>query len=184
MPVGDTPTLGPTFCRIYAHRRHSCFGVIMQSFPVIGGPVDLRCMISGDLERVVGGSQQRPPSRRIRPGAASACRGGVLAGRANRRTPGALSPVPQSGERGPGSPVIGDTSLETYIRRTLDSLVEIREAVERRGFPARLGQYYSSKLGLRRQEALRIWLGDYPKVAEERKAAGVGPAFCGAALFE
>ena len=46
------------------------------------------------------------------------------------------------------------------------------------------GQYYSGNLGLGRQKSQRVWRGDYPRIAEERRAAGLGPGFGGAAMFE
>jgi hypothetical protein len=79
---------------------------------------------------------------------------------------------------------IADTSLETYIRRTRESLVEIREAMTKKSLAVGLGQYYSDKLGLGRQRSRRVWLGDYPRIAEERRAAGLGPGLGGAAVFE
>jgi hypothetical protein len=79
---------------------------------------------------------------------------------------------------------IADTSLAAYIRRTLEALVEIREAMNRRSLAAGLGQYYARTLGLQSRKSQQVWLGDYPKIAEERRAAGLGAGFRGAAFLE
>ena len=47
-----------------------------------------------------------------------------------------------------------------------------------------LSQYYARTLGLQRRRSQLVWLGDYPKIAEERRAAGLGPGFRGAAPIE
>ena len=184
-PVGDTPTHPPTFCRIYAPRRHGCFGVIMQSFPAIGGPIELRCMLNGHLEDGwsvgVANGQPLPASAFVR----------------RPRAIGASVPAAPPAEllsrflrfrdqvcADLGLRPIADTSLETYIRRTLESLVDIREAMTKKSLVVGLGQYYSGQLGLGRRKSQRVWLGDYPRIAEERRAAGLGPGFGGAAMFE
>ena len=184
-PIADSPTYPPNFSRIYAHRRQGCFGIIMQPFPSIGGPIELRCMLSGYLDDgwSVGVSNGKPL-------AASAL---VRRPRAIGVSLPAASPAEllarflQFRDRACtdlGVRPIADTSLEMFIQRTLDNLVEIREAMKKRNFAAGLGQYYSRKLGLQRQKAQLAWLGDYPKIAEERKAAGLGPGFCGAEMLE
>lgn len=184
-PVGDTPTQPPTFCRIYAHRRHGCFGVIMQSFPAIGGPIELRCLLNGHLEDgwSVGVANGQPLAasafvRRPRAIGASlpAAPPAELLARFLRFRDQVCGDL--------GLRPIADTSLETYIRRTLEGLVEIREAMAKKSLAVGLGQYYSRKLGLGRQKSQLVWLGDYPRIAEERKAAGLGPGFGGAVMFE
>jgi len=184
-PVGDTPTHPPTFCRIYAHRRHGCFGVIMQWFPAMGGPIELRCLLNGHLEDgwSVGVANGQPLAasafvRRPRAIGASlpAAPPAELLARFLRFRDQVCADL--------GLRPIADTSLETYIRRTLESLVEIREAMTKKSLAVGLGRYYSGKLGLGRQRSQRVWLGDYPRIAEERKAAGLGPGFGGDAMFD
>jgi hypothetical protein len=184
-PVADSPTHPPSFCRIYAHRRQACFGVIMQSFPAIGRPIDLRCMLNGYLDDgwSVGASNGQPLA------ASAFVRRPRAIGVSLPEAPPAelLARFLQFRDRvcaDLGLRPITDTSLETYIRRTLESLAEIREAMKKRSLAVGLGQYYSRKLGLRRQKSQLVWLGDYPKSAEERKAAGLGPGFSGATMFE
>ena len=144
----------------------------MQSFPAIGGPIGLRCMLNGYLEDgwSVGVSNGQPL-------AASAF---VRRSRAIGISQPAAAPT----ELLPrflqfrdqvcadlGLRPIADTSLATYIRRTLESLAEIREAMDRKSLVMGLGQYYARALGLQRRRSQLVWLGDYPRIAEERRAA-------------
>ena len=163
-PIADSPTHPPSFCRIYADRRHACFGILLQVFPRSGGPIELRCMLNGYLDEgwSVGVSNGQPL-------AASALR--FLAFRDRVCTDLGLRPM-------------ADTSLATYIQRTLESLGEISAAMKKKNMAVGLGQFYSRKLGLASKESQRVWLGDYPTLAEKRREAGVGPGFGGAALFE
>jgi hypothetical protein len=79
---------------------------------------------------------------------------------------------------------IADTSLAEYIRQTQGTLVEIAAAMKRKNIAVGLGQYYSRQLRLASKRSQNVWLGDYPKVAEERRVAGLGPGFTGADLYE
>lgn len=183
-PVADTPAQVPSFCRIYAHRRHGCFGVLMQSFPALGGPIDLRCMLNAQLDD--GWS-------------AGASNGTPIAAAHFVRRPRAVG-FSRPGEpvdallarflrfRGQVSSDLGirpqvDTSLEAYIRLTIESLSEIREAMAKRSLVPDLVRYYLRTAGVG-EKAQLVWLGDYPKVAGQRKAAGLGPGFSGTAVLE
>ena len=184
-PIADSPTHPPSFCRIYAHRRHACFGILLQVFPRSGGPIELRCMLNGFLDEgwSVGVSNGKP-----------------MAASALVRRPraiGILFPTASPAEllsrflafrdrvgTDLGLRPIADTSLATYIQRTRESLVEISGAMKKKNIAVGLGQFYSRKLGLASQKSQRVWLGDYPALAEQRREAGGGPGFSGAALFE
>jgi hypothetical protein len=184
-PIANSPTHPPSFCRIYAHRRHACFGVLLQVFPGSGGPIELRCMLNGYLDEgwSVGVSNGQP-----------------MAASALVRRPraiGILFPTATPAEllsrflafrdrvcMELGLRPIADTSLATYIQRTLESLGEISAAMKKKNMAVGLGQFYSRKLGLASKESQRVWLGDYPTLAEKRREAGMGPGFGGASLFE
>jgi hypothetical protein len=184
-PIANSPTHPSSFCRIYAHRRHACFGTLMQAFPRSGGPIELRCMLNGYLDEgwSVGVSNGKPMAasalvRRPRaigilfPTAAPAeLLSRFLAFRDRVGTDLGLRPI-------------ADTSLATYIQRTLESLGEISAAMRKKSIAVGLGQFYSRKLGLASKESQRVWLGDYPTLAEQRREAGVGPGFSGADLYE
>jgi hypothetical protein len=184
-PVGDSPTHPPTFCRVYAHHRHGCFGVIMQSFPAIGGPVDLRCMIHGDLDEGwsvgLGNGQPLAASALVRRPRAI---GMALPGAAPAELLARFLRFRDQVSVDLGLKTVGETSLETYIRQTQETLAEIREAMKKRSMAVGLGQYFLRTLARGRPKSHRLWLGDYPKVAEERKAAGLGPGFSGTAVLD
>lgn len=184
-PVADSPTHAPTFCRIYAQRRHGCYGVILQPFPAVGGPIELRCMLNAWLDD---GWSLGVASGKPLPAAALVRR---------PRSIGAHFPEASAPEllhrllrfreqvcRDLGLRAHTDTSLENYIKLTLESLAEIRAALQKRNIAASLGQYYSRTTGLTSAKSQLVWLGDYPKLAEQRKAAGLGPGFSGSAVVE
>ena len=184
-PVTDAASSPPMFCRIYAHRDHACYGIVLQAFPLLGRPIDLRCMLNGYLDDgwSVGYSNGKPMAASVLVRTPRAI--GVS-------VPGAtpadlLTGFLQFRDRvcaDLGLRPIADTSLETYIRQTLESLEAIRAAVKKRSVAVGLGKYVSRALGAWRRKPKEVWLGDYPKVAEERRSAGLGPGFNGAALLE
>ena len=184
-PVGDTPRHTPTFCRIYAHRRHACFGILMQSFPAIGGPIELRCLLDAYLEdgwvTSVGSGKPLAAAGLVRRPRA------IGAYFPEATPPELLTRLLRFRDQvcaDLGLRPLTDTSLETYIRYTLDSLREIRDVVKKRNVAVGVSQYYSRKAGLSSLKSQLVWLGDYPTLAEERRAAGLGPGFSGSAVVE
>jgi hypothetical protein len=183
-PVADTPAPTPSFCRIYAHRRHGCFAVLMQSFPALGAPIDLRCMLNAQLDDgwSLGASNGRPIAASHfvrRPRALGFTRPGepvdALLARFLRFRDQVSADL--------GIRAQADTSLETYVRLTIASLAEIREVMQKRSLTLGLGRYYARLAGVGERSQL-VWLGDYPKLAGQRKAAGLGPGFSGTAVLE
>jgi hypothetical protein len=80
------------------------------------------------------------------------------------------------------SPVTEDT-LETYTSRVQLALKEMREAVKQKSFVTGLPQIYYRKLALLKTKPEYVWLGDYPKLAEQRKKGyGLAAPQGGAAL--
>lgn len=180
-PVTDVRSSPPTFCRIYAHRRHACYAIAIQAFPPIGRPTDLRCMIYGYLDDgwTVGYSNGKALAA-----SAFVRRPRVIGVNVTTASPTELlSAFLAFRERvcaDLGVRPIPDTSLEHYIRRTVEDLDAIREAVKKKNIAVGLGQFYTRALASWRPKAREVWLGDYPKVAEERRLAGLGPGFSGA----
>lgn len=179
-PTMDAPTSAPTFCRIYAHRDHHCYGAIMQPFPVVGPAVELRSMVNGYLDDgwSVGFGNGKPLAastfvrtpRAIGVNVPAASPSELLAGflEFRQRVCGdlGLRPIP-------------DTSLEHYVRRTNEQIQAIREAMKKKNIAVGMGQYWSRAAGSGRTTPQEAWLGDYPRLAEERRAAGLGPGFTG-----
>lgn len=184
-PVTDSPRHTPSFCRVYAHQGQRCFAVLMQSFPKLGASLELRCMLNGYLDDgwLVGVGNGRPlPAAPFvrRPRAIGISRPGApveeLMARFLRFRDQVTADL--------GVRPIADTSLAFFQSRTSESQREILRAMKRKSVTVGLGQYYSRKLGLGSEASQLVWLGDYPRLADERKAAGLGPGFSGTAVLE
>lgn len=66
------------------------------------------------------------------------------------------------------SPVNDDT-LQAFIDKTQRTASEVREAVKQKSFATGLPEFYVRKLSLLKTKPEYIWLGDYPKEAEQHK---------------
>ena len=73
------------------------------------------------------------------------------------------------------SPLTDDT-LEAYIKQVQRSLGEIREAVQQKSFAVGVPQVYLRKMSMVKTKPEYVWLGDYPKEAEQRKQSFTVPA--------
>jgi hypothetical protein len=169
-PTSDSPTSPPMFARLMIHSGHHCYGEISQIFPRGKAAMQLKCAISSHLQEgwSIAFSNRKP-----------------LAASAMLRRPKALgismpdaSPAEllqslltlrqQMCQDLGIAPLTGD-SLESYIAKTQQSLAEMRAAVTQRNFATALPQYYYRKLALARTKPEYVWLGAYPKEAEQRK---------------
>jgi hypothetical protein len=68
-----------------------------------------------------------------------------------------------------GIQTVNDDTLEAFIAKTQRSVTEMREAVQEKSFVKGLPEVYVRKLSLLQTKPEYIWLGDYPKEAEQRK---------------
>jgi hypothetical protein len=66
------------------------------------------------------------------------------------------------------SPLKDDT-LEAYMAKVQRTAFEMRDAVQQKHFAIGLSQVYYRRFSLMKTRPEYVWLGDYPKVAEERK---------------
>jgi len=64
---------------------------------------------------------------------------------------------------------VNDDSLEGFIAKTQRSAAEMRDAVKQKSFATGLPEVYMRKLSLMKTKPEYVWLGDYPKEAEQRK---------------
>ena len=64
---------------------------------------------------------------------------------------------------------LNDDTLEAFITKTQRSVGEVREAVQEKNFIKGLPEVYLRKFSLLKTKPEYIWLGDYPKEAEQRK---------------
>jgi hypothetical protein len=168
--VSNRPNPIPTFCRLFTHKRHHCFGEISQLFPRVKSPMPLKCSIQSVLENgwSLGFSDRKPQ-------AASA----MLR---RRKALGVSMPEATTSEllqaflqmRGQVCQDLGispmrDDSLEAYIAKTQLALTDMRDAVQEKNFVTAVSNYYYRKFSLLKTREEYTWLGDYPKEAERRK---------------
>ena len=75
-----------------------------------------------------------------------------------------------------GISVVRDDTLEAYIAKVQRSVSEMREAVQVKNFAKGLSEVYYRKFALLKTNPEYVWLGDYPKEAEQRKTGYPVPA--------
>lgn len=171
-PISDAKNPPATFCRLLVHTRHHCFAQVMQIFPKGKAPMPMRNGLVSYLEEgwSMGFSDRKPLP------------GGTLI-----RRPKALAVnMPESNAAGLlqsllalrqqicfdlGITPLTDDTLDAYIARAQQTAKDIRSAVGKRNFLTGVPQYYYRKLGLMKTKPEYVWLGDYPKAAEQRKQA-------------
>jgi len=168
--VSDSATNPPSFCRLFAHVRHHCFGELSQTFPKGKAPLPLKCCIQSCLQNgwSVAFANRKP----------------LAAGSLLRRKKaiGVFMPDVPIPELLPAflkmrdqicfdlgiSPVNNDT-LQAYIDKMQRAIGEMREAVQEKNFVKGVPEVYLRKFSLMKTKPEYVWLGDYPKEAEQRK---------------
>jgi hypothetical protein len=68
-----------------------------------------------------------------------------------------------------GIQAVNDDTLEAYIAKSQRSATEMREAVQNKSFVKGVPEVYLRKLSLLQTKPEYVWLGDYPKEAEQRR---------------
>jgi hypothetical protein len=168
--VSNAPNPIPSFCRLFAHIRHHCFGEVSQLFPRGKSPLPLKCSIQSMLENgwSLGFSDRKPQ-------AASAMirrKKALGVSMPEARTSELLQSFLQM--RGQicqdlGISPMRDDSLEAYIAKTQLAVTDMRDAVEQKNFATAVSHFYYRKFSLLKTREEYTWLGDYPKEAERRK---------------
>ncbi len=168
--VPDKGFHAPSFCRTLAHTRHHCFAEVSQIFPKGKKPMPLKCSIQSCLQDgwTIGFSDRKPQA------ASSLLR--------RRKSIGICMPATGPGEllqsflkmrdqvsMDLGVSPLNDDTFEAYIRKVQHSLTEMREAVQQKSFAVGIPQVYFRKLALQNTKPEYVWLGDYPKEAEQRR---------------
>jgi len=64
---------------------------------------------------------------------------------------------------------VNDDTLQAYINKMQRSATEMREAVQEKNFVKGVPEVYLRKVALIQTKPEYVWLGDYPKEAEQRK---------------
>ncbi len=168
--VSDSPTNQPSFCRLLVHTRYHCFGEISQIFPRGKTSMPLKCAIQSCLQNfwTISFSDRKPQA------ASSLIR--------RKKALGVCMPDSNPSELlqaflkmrdqvclDLGIQTVNDDTLEAYIAKSQRSATEMREAVQAKSFVKGVPEVYLRKLSLLKTEPEYVWLGDYPKEAEQRK---------------
>jgi hypothetical protein len=168
--VTNTSSHPPSFCRLFAHTRHHCFGELSQLFPKGKAPLPLKCSIQSCLQNgwTLGFSDRKPQAV-----------GSLLR---RKKALGVSMPEVTSSELlaaflkmrdqiclDLGISPVNDDSLQAYIDKMQRSLGEMREAVQEKNFVKGVPEVYLRKFSLIKTKPEYVWLGDYPKEAEQRK---------------
>jgi hypothetical protein len=168
--VSDSATSPPCFSRLMAHTRYHCFGEISQIFPKGKAPLPLKGSIQSCLQDgwSLAFSDRKPRA------ASSLLR--------RRKTLGICVPEATTSELlqaflkmreqvclDLGIQTVNDDTLQAYINKMQRSATEMREAVQEKNFVRGVPEVYLRKVSLLHTKPEYVWLGDYPKEAEQRK---------------
>jgi hypothetical protein len=168
--VSDSPTQIPSFCRLFVHTCHHCFGEVSQIFPKGKTPLPLKCSIQSCLQNfwTISFSDRKPQA------ASSLTRRGKALGICMPDTnPSELLQaflrMREQACLDLGIQTVNDDTLEAYIAKAQRSATDMREAVQSKNFVKGVPEVYLRKLSLLQTKPEYVWLGDYPKEAEQRK---------------
>jgi hypothetical protein len=168
--VSDSSTNPPSFCRLFAHTKHHCFGELSQIFPRGKTPLPLKGSIQSCMQNgwTISFSDRKPQA------ASSLIR--------RRKALGVCMPEANPSELlqaflkmreqvclDLGIQTVNDDTLEAYIAKMQRSVAEMREAVQSKSFVKGVPEVYLRKFSLLKTKPEYVWLGDYPKEAEQRK---------------
>jgi hypothetical protein len=168
--VSNSPNPVPSFCRLFAHTRHHCFGEVSQFFPRGKSPMPLKCSMQSSLENgwSLGFSDRKPQaaSAMIRRKKAI---GTSMPGATTSELLQSFLRMREQICQDLGISPLRDDSLEAYIAKTQLAATDMRDAVEQKNFATALSHFYYRKFSLLKTQEEYTWLGDYPKEAERRK---------------
>jgi len=174
--VADSARQSPSFCRLFAHTRNHCFGEVSQFFPRGKAPMPLKCSIQSCLQDgwTLGFSDRKPQATSSllrRKKAIGVCM-------PNGSAYELLQAFLQMREQicaDLGISYVKDDSLEAYIAKTQRAVTDMRDAVQQKNFATGISQVYYRKFSLLKTKSEYVWLGDYPKEAEQRKQGFPAP---------
>jgi hypothetical protein len=168
--VSDSATTPPSFCRLLAHTRHHCFGEISQIFPKGKTPLPLKSSIQSCLQNgwTLSFSDRKPLA------ASSLLRRRKALGicMPEASTSDLLQSFLKTREQiclDLGIQSVNDDTLQAYIDKMQRSATEMREAVREKNFVKGVPEVYLRKFSMIKTKPEYVWLGDYPKEAEQRK---------------
>lgn len=168
--VSDAASYVPNFCRVMANTRNHCFAEIIQFFPLKKPAWPMKCALFGGLQDgwTVSFSDRKP-----------------LAASSLLRRPHAISvsmpetTVPELFQAfvsmrdqvaiDLGITPLKEETIEAFMSKAQRTVSEVRESLHSRNFATAIPEIYFRKFALLKTKPEYIWLGDYPKIAEQRK---------------
>ena len=168
--VSDGPSYTPNFCRVMANARNHCFAEITQFFPLKKPDWPMRCALFGGLQDgwSVTFSDRKPlaaSSLLRRPQAISVSMpettvAELLQAFISMRDQVAIDL---------GIAPMKDDTIEAFMSKVQRAVLEVRKSVQNKNFAAAIPEIYFRKFSLLKTSPEYVWLGDYPKMAEQRK---------------
>lgn len=168
--VSDAPSYVPNFCRVMANSRNHCFVEITQFFPPKRPVWPMRCALFGGLQDgwTVTFSDRKPLA------AASLLRrpNAVSVSMPEATVPELLQAFTSMRDQVAidlGIVPLKDDTIEAFMSKVQRAVSEVRQRVQNRNFAAAIPEIYFRKFSLLKTRPEYVWLGDYPKMAEQRK---------------
>jgi hypothetical protein len=168
--VANTPKPIPNFCRLFVHTRNHCFAEVSQIFPPRKRPLPLRCSIQSTLTEgwTLAFANRKPQAA----GAMLRRKMALSVSMPEASTYEVLQAFLQMRRQvcdDLGISVSNGDTLDAYYAKVQRAAMEMREAVSQRSFATILPHFYYRKFALLKTKPEYVWLGDYPKLAEQRK---------------
>jgi hypothetical protein len=174
--VSDVARQPPNFCRLFAHTRNHCFGEVTQIFPRGRSPMPVKCAMQGCLQNewTLSFSDRKPQA------ASSLLRrkkalGVSMPGSTTYELLQAFLQMRDQVCTDLGISCLKDDSLAAYIAKTQRAATDMREAVKQKNLATGISEVYYRKFALLKTKSEYVWLGDYPKEAEQRKQGFLTP---------
>jgi hypothetical protein len=168
--VSDGPSYAPNFCRVMANTRNHCFAEIAQYFPVKKPVWPMRCALFGGLQDgwTVTFSDRKPlaaSSLLRRPQA-------IAISMPETAVPELLQAFISMRDQVAidlGIAPMKDDTIEAFMSKMQRAVSEVRQSVQNKNFATVIPEIYFRKFSLLKTRPEYVWMGDYPKMAEQRK---------------
>src|SRR5262249_20430379 len=168
--VSEGPSYVPNFCRVMAHTRNHCFGEITQYFPLKKAVWPMKCAFFGGLQNgwTVTFTDRKPLA------ASSLLRrsNAVSVSMPETSVPELLQAFVSMRDQVAidlGIAPLKEDTIEAFMAKVQRTVSEVRESIQTRNFVTAIPEIYYRKFSLLKTKPEYVWLGDYPKLAEQRK---------------
>ena len=180
VPNGKVTTI-PAFVRLFRHTREKCYAEILQVFPPRGRMRKAYCAFVSTMEDgwkiVVSDNQPEPGSVFVRqPRALSRCFPNLAVSDLLKKFSEFRNQVSIDLQIKP----LANETIEQFISDVQNNAAQMQAALKTRNVWVALAHYHKRRLTRNRVKPMYEWLGDYPKVAEQRKSAWASTTTIGA----